>query len=37
MSKSLVSWVIKNPKIENADLMVEGTSEEVKEVNSERA
>ena len=37
MSKSLVYWVIKNPKIENADLMVEGTSEEVKEVNSERS
>jgi len=32
-----VSWVIDNHKIENEDLMVEGTSEEVKEVNSERA
>ena len=37
LTKSLVSWVIKNPKIENEDLMLEGTSEETPEVNSERA
>jgi hypothetical protein len=37
LTKSLVSWVIKNPEIENEDLMLEGTSEEVKEVNSEQA
>ena len=36
-NKSLVSWVINSPKIENEDLMIEGTSEETTEVNSERA
>jgi hypothetical protein len=35
--KSLVSWVIENPEIESADFVLEGTSEETKEVNSEQA
>ena len=35
--KSLVSWVIENPEIERADFVLEGTSEETKEVNSEQA
>jgi hypothetical protein len=37
LTKSLVSWVIKNPEIQNEDILLAGESEETEEINFEQA
>ncbi len=37
LTKSLVSWVIKDPEIQNEDILLAGKSEETEEINFEQA